>query len=361
MSICSKYLAAIENLGYSPTEATFLYLVATHSGYFTRNQFLRYTGFKKGCLVHRLTSRTIDLKHARVKQYGQTHIYHLFSRQIYGVIDKDNLRNRRDLSKELIRSRLLILDFILDHPDFQYLETESDKVNYFHNAVGVPITALPSRTYKSLKADSQTVRYFVDRFPIFLTSEATITPTFVYSDSDLPGLFSFVTHLRNYEELFRRLPACKLIYASQASPKSQYAQRVFNRMFAAQATDATKILRYFRVRRLWENRQTESLTRTDRDVLREGDRTFQGQMFHQLYQQWASETISDGEIEYRFGTILANSAPQFETCLLPESYAIFLQVTGAPIRPSAEFRRSSVRSSLQIAATEAKCMKEQGF
>ena len=111
MNAKPEHIAAIRRLGYNETEATFLYLVATHSGYFTRSQFLRYSQQSKGCLVHRFTTKTLTQGHATAKEYGyQTLIFHLFSRQIYGAIDKDNLRNRRQLSKELIRTRLLILD-----------------------------------------------------------------------------------------------------------------------------------------------------------------------------------------------------------------------------------------------------------
>ena len=362
MSFREEYLAAIESFGYSWTEARFLYLVATHSGYFTRSQFLRYTGLKKGCLVHRLTNRAMKLKHAAAKEYGRTLIYHLFSRQIYGAIEKDNLRNRRALSKDLVRTRLLILDFVLSHPEHQYLETEADKVRHFHSELGLPLSILPSRSYRSLDSNSQTVRYFVDRFPVFLEANPTITPTFVYCDSDLPGLFSFATYLRNHQELFRRLAHFKLIYASPTTAKNGFAQRLFDRTFAANTrSDGIEILRYFRIRRLWENRQTESLTRADRDYLRDGDKKFQGQTFDQFYQQWVTGTISDGGLTSQFGTIPANAVPHLETRLLPENYGIFLQISNSPIRPSTEFTRSSVRSTSEPSNVQAKYMKEQGF
>ena len=362
MSTREEHLARIEGFGYSPTEAQFLYLVATHSGYFTRNQFLRYTGLKKGCLVHRLTSRTIQLKHAAAKEYGRTLIYHLFSRQIYGAIEKDNLRNRRDLSKDLVRTRLLILDFALAHSEYRYLETEADKLRYFHSEVGIPLGTLPCRTYKSLKSDSQTVRYFVDRFPIFLDSNPPSAPTFVYCDSDLPGLFSFATYLRNHQGLFRCLPRFSLIYASPTSFKNGYVQRLFDRMFAANSHgNSTEILRYFRIRRLWENRQTESLTRLDREYLREGDRKFKSQTFDHLFQQWAIGAISDDDLTNRFGTIQAKPAAHFETYRLPENYGVFLQMNSAPIRPSTEFTRSRLRSNSEPPHVQTKFMKEQGF
>jgi len=86
MNAKPEHIAAIRRLGYNETEATFLYLVATHSGYFTRSQFLRYTQQSKGCLVHRFTTKTLTQGHATAKEYGyQTLVFHLFSRQIYGA------------------------------------------------------------------------------------------------------------------------------------------------------------------------------------------------------------------------------------------------------------------------------------
>ncbi len=43
----------LQDFGYNEQEAHFLYLAATHSGYFTRHQFLSFTHQTKGCLVHR--------------------------------------------------------------------------------------------------------------------------------------------------------------------------------------------------------------------------------------------------------------------------------------------------------------------
>ena len=303
MNAKPEHIAAIRRLGYNETEATFLYLVATHSGYFTRSQFLRYSQQSKGCLVHRFTTKTLTQRHATAKEYGyQTLIFHLFSRQIYGAIDKDNLRNRRQLSNELIRTRLLILDFVLCDPNRQYLETEADKVQYFNRELGIPLTLIPCRTYKSRKSGSQTDRYFVDRFPIFLTNETLPTPTFVYCDSDLPGLFGYLTHVRNYEQLLRRLHRFNLVYASPDSAKFRRAQSFFSRTFdSTSPMDTAPLARYFDIRRLGESRKTECLTRTDRDLLRDGDKRFQGALFESLYQKWSARTVSQSDLELHLG------------------------------------------------------------
>ncbi len=48
MNIAPMHLEALKALGYTEVEARFLYLVATHSGYFTARQFLAFTGGSLG-------------------------------------------------------------------------------------------------------------------------------------------------------------------------------------------------------------------------------------------------------------------------------------------------------------------------
>ena len=46
MKIAEQNIAAIQAFGYTESEARFLYIVATHSGYFIPRQFLAFTGAK---------------------------------------------------------------------------------------------------------------------------------------------------------------------------------------------------------------------------------------------------------------------------------------------------------------------------
>lgn len=100
-----EHLAVLCELGYSEPEARFVYLVAIHSGYFTLQQYLDFTGTKKGWSVHQFTSKSTRLGHLRTMTcaYG-TALYNLYSRRVYGALDRDSLRNRRRLSSELIRT-----------------------------------------------------------------------------------------------------------------------------------------------------------------------------------------------------------------------------------------------------------------
>ena len=87
VSIKPSYLEALKALGYTESEARFLYVVATHSGFFVARQFLAFTcghwGKRATAFWHKLHTK----KHART-EYFPMHgeVYHVFSRKLYGQI-----------------------------------------------------------------------------------------------------------------------------------------------------------------------------------------------------------------------------------------------------------------------------------
>jgi len=97
----------------------------------------------------------------RIPMHGK--VYHVFSRKLYGQIGREDLRNRRDHEFEYVQKRIGILDFVLSHPECQYLETEPEKVSYFCNQLGVLTHFLPAKIYYGQKTSQPTVRYFVDK------------------------------------------------------------------------------------------------------------------------------------------------------------------------------------------------------
>src|SRR6266702_2258968 len=98
LNIKGSYLEALEALGYTESEARFLYVVATHSGYFVARQFLAFTcghwGKHATAFWHKLHAK----KHARTEHVPMNgKVYHVFSRRLYRQIGRENLRNRRGL------------------------------------------------------------------------------------------------------------------------------------------------------------------------------------------------------------------------------------------------------------------------
>ena len=143
--------SSIENLcglGYTEDEARFLYLVATHSGYFSTRQYLGFTGAKSGEKSMAFTQKVLGKGHATARLLLRNgRVYHLFSRIVYRAIRREHLRNRREHSVEHIRTKLVILDFVLAYLDYRYLETETEKVEYFCKELGISKEALPAKRY----------------------------------------------------------------------------------------------------------------------------------------------------------------------------------------------------------------------
>ena len=81
---------SIENLrgfGYTEDEARFLYLVATHSGYFSTRQYLAFTGAKSGDKSVAFTQKVLGKGHATARLLLRNgRVYHLFSRLVYRAI-----------------------------------------------------------------------------------------------------------------------------------------------------------------------------------------------------------------------------------------------------------------------------------
>jgi len=94
MNIAPVHIDALKALGYTEAEARFLYLVATHSGYFVARQFLAFANAHWGERTTTFWNKLHTQKHARAERFPKSGIvYHLFSRRLYHQIDRENIRN----------------------------------------------------------------------------------------------------------------------------------------------------------------------------------------------------------------------------------------------------------------------------
>jgi len=131
MNIAPVHIDALKALGYTQTEARFLYLAATHSGYFVARQFLAFANAHWGERTTTFWNKLHTNKHARTERFPKSGVvYHLFSRRLYHQIDRENIRNRRQHEIEYIQRRIGILDFVLSNLQYRYLETEPEKVSF---------------------------------------------------------------------------------------------------------------------------------------------------------------------------------------------------------------------------------------
>ncbi len=99
----------IDNLtgcGYSEREATFLYIVAVHSGYFLRRQFNQFVSRERGAIATYFLRRATELNHITELPCAEgRRIYHLSDRQVYRLVGLDSSQgsphqvSRRDSSQ----------------------------------------------------------------------------------------------------------------------------------------------------------------------------------------------------------------------------------------------------------------------
>jgi hypothetical protein len=324
--------AIIENLlgfGYTEDEARFLYLVATHSGYFSTRQYLAFTGAKSGDKSMALTQKVLGKGHATARLLLRNgRVYHLFSRLVYRAIGRENLRNRREHSVEHIRTKLAILDFVLAHPEYWYLETETEKVDYFCRKLSIGRALLPAKRYNGAIREKTTDRYFVDKFPLFFAPDSSSSPpvvTFSFVDPGLPSLASFETHLFAYSSLFSAVPQVNFVYIATRSKHFAGARELFLTMAPCTTNPDPGVegLRYFHYRHMWETKQYGRLNVEQIEFLNEAKKQFNDALTDIRYEQWLKGEITAGAVSEEFRRLAPRREVSFRTELVDGQTALF--------------------------------------
>ena len=304
MNIARIHLDALEALGYTEAEARFLYIVATHSGYFVARQFLAFTAGHWGARTASFWNKLHTKKHARTECFPKSGtVYHLFSRRLYRQIDRENIRNPRQHEIEYIQRRIGMLDFVLSHPQWKYLETEPEKISFFCDRLQVPIHFLPSKIYHGQRTSQPTVRYFVDKFPMFLGSDASSPAvTFTYLQGAEASLTEFVHHLEAYLPLFRQLSEFRFLYLARVDSHFEKAKELFDSLVAIPlGSDASAdLLRYFQIRKAWDLSRYTSLTEADLIFRNQAKTRFAGERFEHLYRGWKVGRVTETDIRQEF-------------------------------------------------------------
>ncbi len=321
MRIPEQDIAAIQAFGYTEDEARFLYLVATHSGYFLQRQFLEFSGAKWGYRTNHFAEKLQSRGHAYWREYqGARRVYHLFSKPIYTAIGKENIRNRRRHSAQFIRNRLVLLDFVLANQEHDYLETEQQKVSYFCEKLQIPKKDLPAKSYGGGSGTEPTVRYFVDKYPLFLDgSDDSSAPvvTLSYVDSGYAGVAGFENHLNAYNPLFRHLTDFRFLYLANSTAQFNRAEERFSTLVTAPLLRDTsaEFLRYFQYRKVWEARKYGLFADEQIEWLNEATRGWKGECFEALYSSWLSG-LSAEAVRQEFAKAEPPKRIQFVTYLV---------------------------------------------
>jgi hypothetical protein len=322
MNFPSAHIERIQELGYTESEARFLYIVAVFSGYFTLGQFRAFTGSSYGKRPTSFAQKLITQRHATAGAYvRRCPIFHLFSRTVYRQMDKDNLRNRKRHSFNFIRTRLVLLDFILANQDLNYFETELNKVSFFCGQLGIPRDCLPTKVYEGATPDQQTIRYFVDKFPLFVVPPFPGTPpvvTFSYVDSGLERPSNFASHLFVYQPLFRELNSFRFLYIAVKESYFCGAEERFRSLVIRplESDTSNEILRYFQIRKKWDNHEYVIPVTADLEFLRDAQERFQGEKIESLYRSWRLGELGERELRAKISQHRPERAVYFDTYLI---------------------------------------------
>jgi hypothetical protein len=293
MKIGEHDITTLQSLGYAEDEARFLYIVATHSGYFVPRQFTAFGGHQQ---PFRLGQRIESRGHGCWRRYREMgRVYHLFARAIYSQIGKKNIYHYRPHSTEFIKTRLLLLDFILANPQHDYFETEQQKIHYFCEGLGIAKTRLPAKSYISSDGDPM-LRYFVDKFPMFLDSTVSSPVlTFSFVDPGRASIQAFATHLATYQPLFSQLNDFRLLYISNSTGNFAKAYACFSKRMRSSLSRRMpeELLHYFRLRKAWDEKKYALFSNDRIEELNDRARQFQGERFEALYSAWSSEPSAE--------------------------------------------------------------------
>lgn len=195
----------VESFGFTRRQAGFLVTVMLHSGACMDRHYCTYGGIAHGQKSHDFFARLLTRRMATMRPCGHNRalIFHVHYRPLYEAIGEADSRHRKPMALARAIERLMVLDAVLGDRALTWLGTERDKVTHFTLQRPVPREELPTVTYRG--TDSSTVRYFVHKLPIGVSTDERTT-VFLYLMTR-PSPIEFRAFLEHHADLLRALPA----------------------------------------------------------------------------------------------------------------------------------------------------------
>jgi hypothetical protein len=342
MKLPAESITALKSFGYTQREAEFLYIVAVHSGFFLQRQFMQFVDVAGRGPATYFIKKAIQKQHVRehLPERGTQKIYHLFSRSVYAALGKDSSRHRRPGRYGLLDKapvRLLELDFVLQNPEWQYLEEESDKVHYLIAERGIDKDILPAKVFRGDKG-SETRRYFFENFPVFLSQHIDSTVVnLTYIEDDIRSLPTFTSFLQRYRPLFEALgKGFRLIFVSSSAQNFQFARNTFIRSFSPveRGREGRQLARFFWLRRMAEEKRFKELAHRDVIEWQRGVNRYSGPEYENQYQSW-KQTGKLPHSERQFP--ISDPGQQFQTFLaVPNVVRLGASAASESAQPAAQ-------------------------
>lgn len=142
--------------------------------------------------------------------------------------------------------------------------------------------------------------------------------TFTYIHEGGVAFTDFIRHLEHYLPLFRQLSEFRLVYASRTDSHFEKAMEIFHSLvkLPLESDIAGDLLRYFRVRKAWDEKQYAAVTDADLIFRNHARARFTGERFEGLYRGWKNGRVSEIGIRQEVGTNDRTHTVGFDTFLL---------------------------------------------
>ncbi|MDW5266982.1 MULTISPECIES: hypothetical protein [Acidobacteriaceae] len=320
MSLGYDPVPVLESVGYTEREAAFLYLVVLHSGYFLRRQYDRFIRRERGAIAAQLLRKATALGHLQSVACGQArYVYHLTSREMYAAVGLAASQHRRLKGDSHIKSRLMVLDFVLDHLGDRLLDSSESRHDFFTQTLGLSENLLPVGT--------GSVHLFPEEFPILIYGERSVRFSFI--DEGTLSTSGFENFLRRYRAVFAALPGFELLYLADSDRNFERVGKVFAVLYpmtralgvtAMTPRGVDHFLEYLGARESHDT-QRRPVTLRDLAVLREGEHIYTTLEHQALCAAWQIGSTNAERIRQRF----QQQGPQakFTTALLPYTYPLY--------------------------------------
>lgn len=311
----------LESVGYTEREAAFLYLVALHSGYFLRRQYGHFIQRERGAIAAQLLRKAFALGHLQSVACGQARfVYHLTSREIYSAIGLTASQHRRLKGDAQIKSRLMVLDFVLDHLGDKLLDSVEAKLGFFTQTLGLSETLLPS-------SRGGGVHLFPEEFPFLAGEQQSVR--FTFFDEGALSISGFESFLSRYRAVFAALPSFNLLYLADSDHNFERAAKVFAALYPEARTlgvtsmTPSGVDHFLEYLHAYENNETQKrpITLHDLTVLREGEHLYTTLEHQALCAAWKIGSTNAERIRQRF----QQHGPQakFTAIRMPYSYPLY--------------------------------------
>jgi hypothetical protein len=326
---------ALTPLGFTDRQARFLAAVALHSGYCLRRQYAAFAGVRNAKNVAAFLDGLVARRWADrfTRRADRGHVYHLHTRALYRFVGQEDSRNRRRGSAALIARKLMRLDFVLAHPEAEWLAADDDKVALFANQFGVPRHDLPQQVVAGTRPGGlPAIRYFPHQAPIGVAGDPPV-PQFAALVTDDRGR-TFESFLDAHAALLHALPAWTVVVVA---PKTcpglgachQIFARFLDRPLEALSARPQELRWYLTTRRAVDQGDWARLSVADLDRFRTLRDQFDTPHVDELYREWVRQ--GDAPAEPRRDTPARptpSSAFRLVTETLPFDYSQFGSLPG---------------------------------